>query len=89
MRRQSERIVFDIRSGKLGRYTLTKRQYLVNGGSIMEKRSIKEVKLILEEIQTLSDERLTELRSDERKGVQDLIANLNVNTPKSRTCCSL
>ncbi len=40
----------------------------------MEKRSIKEIKLILEEIQTLSDERLTELRSDERKGVQDLIA---------------
>ena len=32
----------------------------------MEKRSIKEIKLILEEIQTLSDERLTELRSDER-----------------------
>ena len=40
----------------------------------MEKRSIKEVKLLLEEIQTLSDERLTELRSDERKGVQDLIS---------------
>ena len=40
----------------------------------MEKRSIKEIKLILEEIQTLSDERLTELRSDDRKGVQDLIA---------------
>ena len=40
----------------------------------MEKRSIKEIKLILEEIQTLSDERLTELRGDERKGVQDLIA---------------
>ena len=40
----------------------------------MEKRSIKEIKLILEEIQTLSDERLTELRSDNRKGVQDLIA---------------
>ena len=40
----------------------------------MEKRSIKEIKLILEEIQTLSDERLIELRSDERKGVQDLIA---------------
>ena len=29
----------------------------------MEKRSIKEIKLILEEIQTLSDERLTELRA--------------------------
>lgn len=40
----------------------------------MEKRSIKEVKMLLEEIQSLSDERLTELRSDERKGVQDLIA---------------
>ena len=40
----------------------------------MEKRSIKEIKLILEEIQTLSDERLTELRGDDRKGVQDLIA---------------
>ena len=40
----------------------------------MEKRSIKEIKLILEEIQTLSDERLTELRSDDRKGIQDLIA---------------
>ena len=40
----------------------------------MEKRSIKEIKLILEKIQTLSDERLTELRSDDRKGVQDLIA---------------
>ena len=40
----------------------------------MEKRSIKEVKLLLDEVQTLSDERLTELRSDERKGVQDLIA---------------
>ena len=40
----------------------------------MEKRSIKEVKLLLVEIQTLSDERLTELRSDDRKGVQDLIA---------------
>ena len=40
----------------------------------MEKRSIKEIKLILEKIQTLSDERLTELRGDERKGVQDLIA---------------
>ena len=37
----------------------------------MEKRSIKEIKLILEEIQTLSDERLTELRSDDSKGVQD------------------
>ena len=41
----------------------------------MEKRSIKEIKLILEEIQTLSDERLTELRSDERKKeFKDLIA---------------
>ena len=40
----------------------------------MEKRSIKEVKMLLEEIKSLSDERLTELRSDERKGVQDLIA---------------
>ena len=40
----------------------------------MEKRSIKEIKLILEEIQTLSDERLTALRDDDRKGVQDLIA---------------
>ena len=70
----SERIVFDIRSGKLGRYTLDQAPVSVNGGSIMEKRSIKEIKLILEEIQTLSDERLTELRSDERKGVQDLIA---------------
>lgn len=39
----------------------------------MEKRSIKEVKMLLEEIKSLSDERLTELRSDERKGVQDLI----------------
>ena len=35
----------------------------------MEKRSIKEIKLILEEIQTLSDERLTELRSEDRKSV--------------------
>lgn len=40
----------------------------------MEKRSIKEVKMLLEEIQTVSDARLIELRSDERKGVQDLIA---------------
>ena len=40
----------------------------------MEKRSINEIKLILEKIQTLSDERLTELRSDDRKGFQDLIA---------------
>mgnify|MGYP006919904769 CR=1 FL=1 len=30
----------------------------------MKKRSIKEIKLILEEIQTLSDERLTELRGN-------------------------
>ena len=50
----------------------------------MEKRSIKEIKLILEEIQTLSDERLTELRSDERKGVQDLIPNSNVSTLKKQ-----
>ena len=35
----------------------------------MEKRSIKEIKFILEEIQTLSDERLTALRDDDRKGV--------------------
>jgi len=39
----------------------------------MEKRSIKEVKMLLEDIQTVSDARLIELRSDERKGVQDLI----------------
>ena len=69
----SERIVFDIRSGKLGRYTLDQAPVSLTGEAY-GKRSIKEIKLFLEEIQTLSDERLTELRSDERKGVQDLIA---------------
>ena len=56
----------------------------------MEKRSIKEIKLILEEIQTLSDERLTELRGDDRKGVQDLIAKFERQyAKKAERGCSL
>ena len=55
----------------------------------MEKRSIKEIKLILEEIQTLSDERLTELRGDERKGVQDLIAKFERQYAKKNALLTL
>ena len=69
--RASEMIILEIRSGKLGTYTLDRWEELETNN--MAKESIQAIKEALLTVTDATDERLASWREDERSGVQQAI----------------
>lgn len=77
--RGSEVVVFDIRQGKLGRYTLDRCEEM---GKQAMSESIQSIKERLKTVTSLTDPFIAELKQDQRKGVQQALLSFEKQVKK-------